>query len=65
MKAAGTDSQIFKAHPVRGASMTAAAFLPFSTIMAVADWSSLSTFSTFYYKPLFNSDFAMGALSSK
>lgn len=30
MKAAGIDSQIFIAHYVRGASMTAAAFLPFS-----------------------------------
>ena len=65
MKAAGIDSQIFKAHSVRGASMTAAAFLPFSTIVAVADWSSRSTFRTFYYKLLFNSDFAMGVLLSK
>ena len=67
MKAAGIDSQIFKAHSVRGASTTAAAnaFVPLSTIMAMADWSSSSTFRTFYYKPLFNSDFATGVLSSK
>ena len=67
MKAAGIDSKIFKAHSVRGASTTAAAnaFVPLSTIMAMADWSSSSTFRTFYYKPLFNSDFATGVLSSK
>ena len=67
MSAAGIDSQIFKAHSVRGASTTAAAnaFVPLSTIMSMADWSSDSTFRTFYYKPLFNSDFATGVLSAK
>ena len=67
MKAAGIDSQIFKAHSVRGASTTAAAnaCVPLPTIMAMADWSSSSTFRTFYYKPLFNSYFATGVLSSK
>jgi len=67
MSAAGIDSQIFKAHSVGGASMTGAvnAFVPLSTIMSMADWSSASTFRTFYYKPLFNSDFATGFLSSQ
>ena len=67
MSAAGIDSHAFKAHSVRGASTTAAAnaFVPLSTIMSMADWSSASTFRTFYYKPLFNSDFAFGVLSSK
>lgn len=67
MSAAGIDSHIFKAHSVRGASTTAAAnaFVPLSTIMSMADWSSASTFRTFYYKPVFNSDFATGVLSSK
>lgn len=67
MSAAGIDSHVFKAHSVRGASTTAAAnaFVPLSTIMSMADWSSASTFRTFYYKPLFNSDFASGVLSSK
>ena len=61
------DSQIFKAHSVHGASTTAAtnAFVPLSTIMSMADWSSASTFRTFYYKPLFNSDFATGVLFAK
>ena len=66
MSAAGIDSQIFKAHSVRGASTAAAnAFVPLSTIMSMADWSSASTFRSFYYKPLFNSDFATGVLSAK
>ena len=67
MSAAGIDSQIFKAHSVRGASTTPAAnaFVPLSTIVLMADWSSASIFRTFYYKPLFNSDFATGVLSSK
>ena len=63
--AAGIDSHVFKAHSVRGASTTPAAnaFVPLSTIMSMADWSSALTFRTFYYKPLFNSDFASGVLS--
>ena len=67
MSAAGIDCQVFKAHSVRGASTTAAAkaFVPLSTIMSMADWSSSSTFRTFYYKPLYNSDLAIGVLSSK
>ena len=66
MSAAGIDSKIFKAHSVRGASTTAAAnaFVPPSTIMSMADWSS-STFRTFYYKPLYSSDFATRVLFSK
>ena len=67
MSAAGIDSHIFKAHSVRGTSTTAAAnaFVPLSTIMSMADWSSASTFRSFYCKPLFNSDFATAALSAK
>ena len=67
MSAAGIDSHVFKAHSVRGASTTAAAnaFVPLSTIMSMADRSSASTFRTFYYNPLLNSDFATGILSSK
>ena len=67
MSAAVIDSHVFKAHSVRGASTTAAAnaFAPLSTIMSMADWSSASTFRTFYYNPLFNSNFAAGVLSLK
>ena len=67
MSAAGIDSKIFKAHSVRGASTTAAAnvFVPLSTIMSMADWSCVSTFRTFYYKPVYSTDFASRVLSSK
>ena len=68
MQNAGIDvSHIFKAHSVRSASTTAAAnaFVPLSNIMSMADWSSPSTFRTFYYKPIRNTDFAVGVLSSK
>ena len=60
MNVARIDSQIFKTHSVQGASMTAAAnaFVWLSTIMSMAEWSSASTFRTFYCKPLFNSDSA-------
>ena len=66
MSTAEIDSQIFKAHSVLGVSTTAAgsAFVPLSTIMSMSDWSSASTFRTFYYKPLFNSDFATGVNDS-
>ena len=49
MSAAGIDSHIFKAHSVRGASTTTAAnaFVPLSTIMSMADWSSASVFQNF------------------
>ena len=62
MSAAGIDS-----HSVHDVSTTAAAnaFVPLSTIMSMADWSSALTFRTFYCKPLFNSDFATGVLSAK
>ena len=65
MSAAGIDSHVFKAHSVRCGSTTPAAnaFVPLSTIMSMVDWSSALTFRTFYYKPLFNSDFAPGVLS--
>ena len=67
LSAAGIDSQLFKAHSGRGASTTAAstAFVPLSTIMSIADWSSASTFRTFYYKPLVNPDFDTGVFYSK
>ena len=69
MSAAGIDSKIFKAHSMRGGSMTAAvnAFVLLSTIMSKAYWSSASIFRTFYStcKSLFNSDFAAGVLYTK
>ena len=44
----------FKAHSVRGAAATAANMqgMSVSDILSVADWSSDSTFKTFYYRPM-------------
>ena len=62
LKASGVNSDIFKAHSVRGASTTAAANfnVPISKILKMADWSSASTFQEYYYKPVYSSTFAHG-----
>ena len=59
IKEAGIDTEIFKAHSVRGASTTAAAnaLVPLQEILNMADWSNASTFRQFYYKPVFSSSF--------
>ena len=64
LKASGVNSDIFKAHSVRGASTTAAANsnVLLSEILKMADWSSPSTFQKFYYKPVHSSTFAHAAL---
>ena len=64
LKASGVNSDIFKAHSVRGASTTAAANsnVPLSEILKMADWSSPSTFQKFYYKPVHSSTFAHAVL---
>ena len=64
LKASGVNSDIFKAHSVRGASTTAAANsnVPLSEILKMADWSSPSTFQKFYYKPVHSSAFAHAVL---
>ena len=48
---AGIDTEVFKAHSVRGASTTAAmnSNVPLEDIMKMADWSRVSTFQKFYY----------------
>ena len=50
---AGVDDH-FGAHSVQGASTTAATMQGMSVadVMKVADWSSDSTFKTFYYRPM-------------
>ena len=50
---AGIDDH-FGAHSVRGASTTAATMQGMSVadVMRVADWTSDSTFKTFYYRPM-------------
>ena len=64
LKASGVNSDVFKAHSVRGASTTAAANsnVPLSEILKMADWSSPSTFRKFYYKPVHSSTFAHAVL---
>ena len=65
IKEAGIDTEIFKAHSVRGASTTAAAnaLVPLQEILNMADWSNASTFRQFYYKPVFSSSFGETVLS--
>ena len=62
---AGVDTNIFKAHSVRGASTSAAASAGVTTndILNAADWSSESVFQKFYYKPEQNSTFGVAVLS--
>ena len=51
---AGVDTNIFKAHSTRTASMSAAKARGVSTvdIMKAANWTRESTFTRFYYKPV-------------
>ena len=64
LKNAGIDTDIFKAHSVRGASTTAAvnSNVPLDDVMKMADWSRVSTFQKFYYKPLFKANYAHSVL---
>ena len=63
---AGIDTNIFKAHSVRAASTSATANFVISTneILEAADWSSDSTFWSFYYKPTHSSVFAKAVLAA-
>ena len=64
LKNAGIDTDIFKAHSVRGASTTAAvnSNVPLDDVMKMADWSRVSTFQKFYYKPIFKANYAHSVL---
>ena len=50
---AGIDTDIFKAHSVRGAAATSSfnIGIPLQDILKLVDWSTDSTFRRFYYKP--------------
>lgn len=52
MKEAGVNTEIFKAHPVRGVSVSTAMNrgVHLSNILNTADWSHESTFRNFYYR---------------
>ena len=62
---AGIDTSVFKTHSVRGAATSAAAnaFVPVQEILKMADWSNVSTFQQFYYKPVFSSNFGRAVLT--
>ena len=65
---AGINTEIFKAHSTRSASTTKARnqSVSIADIQNMADWSSTSsTFRRFYYKPLFDSNYAQAVLTSK
>ncbi len=58
MRQAGVDTELFKAHSTRSASVSKAdaASVPLSDILATAGWSSARTFATYYNKPISNTD---------
>ena len=65
---AGINTEIFKAHSTRSASTAKARNqgVSIADTQNMADWSSTSsTFRRFYYKPLFDSNYAQAVLSSK
>ena len=67
LKNAGIDTDIFKAHSVRGASTTAAvnSNVPLDDVMKMADLSRVSTFQKFYFKPILKVNYAQDALRRK
>ena len=62
----GVDTDIFKAHSVRGAASSAAinAGVSLKEILNLADWSQDSSFVRFYYRPAFNPNVARGILAA-
>jgi len=64
LKVAGIDTNVFKAHSVRGASTSAAMDrgVPLSDILSTADWSRDTTFKRFYYHPSTDDGFATNVL---
>lgn len=52
LQEAGVDTEVFKAHLVRGAASSKVAWsgVTVSDILQVADWSSESTIGVFYFK---------------
>ena len=64
LKEAGINTDIFKAHSVRGASATAALNKGVSQaeIPSTADWSRDYTFRKFYYRPSESANYAQTVL---
>ena len=63
---ADIDTSIFKAHSTRSATALAAANAGITTgdILKVADWSSETVFTKFYYKPFRSGAFGEVVLSN-
>jgi len=66
LKEAGVNTDVFKAHSVRGATTSAALDkgVLISDILSTADWSRESTFRNFYYRPSTANTFAQRVLGS-
>ena len=62
----GVDTRVFKAHSVRGASVSAAKNkgVGLSDILHMADWSQVSTFRRFYYRETQSNQYAQSVLRS-
>ena len=56
LKSAGVDTSVFKAHSTRSATSSAAIRnnCSLKDILALADWTTDSTFKRFYYRPVYN-----------
>ena len=63
---AGVDITVFSAHSLRGVATTEALKQGVSAtnILEMADWSQESTFTRFYYKPIFNAAPGRAVLSA-
>ena len=65
LAASGIDINIFKAHSVRAASVSAArAYVPVSQILSKAGWTNEKTFQKFYDKPILKDNFARKILDA-
>ena len=66
LEEAGVDTNVFKAHSVRGASATAALSkgVSLSDILSTTDWSKESTFRRFYYRPTESNNYAQKVLQA-
>ena len=67
MHSAGIDTNIFSAHSTRGAATSKAksAGVSAGDILKAANWSSTSTFSCFYHRPIDSGQFGRGVLKKR
>ena len=67
MHSAGIDTNIFSAHSTRGAATSKAksAGVSAGDILKAANWSSTSTFSRFYHRPIDSGQFGRGVLKKR